>query len=175
LYGQTAVQTGIYYSSAFTQPSCNVIGYPPQVGRCSFNEYTYTLFYCDDTNYTSTCGFPVTIHDKAVPVVNPTGNCQTQAIIPVPRCPDGKFFCAITDGPQPPTSDAFIEWYWASQYNFTGFPPAFVTGKLTYMATYEHIISQYNANGGTYTNPLGPGNIGGYGIPLFNPSNHNNT
>jgi hypothetical protein len=174
VYGVPAFLTGIYYSSAFTQPSCNAVGYQVQVGRCSFNEYTYTLFYCDDALYPFQCGVPVAIHDKAAIT---TGNCQTQAIIPVPVCPDGKLFCAITDGPFPPTSDAFVEWFWASTYNVVG-TRAVNTGKLTYMATYEHIISQYNANvlsGGTYINPAGPGTIGGYGIPLFNPSNHNNT
>ena len=84
-----------------------------------------------------------------------------------------KLFCTLVDGPNPPTSDGFIEWYWAVQYNIVG-TPTFVTGKLTYMATYDHILTQHTTYGG-YINPAGVGNVGAYGIPLFNPSNHNQT
>ena len=83
-----------------------------------------------------------------------------------------KFFCAITDGPiNGPTSDAFIEWYWAIQYPAVASLP-FITGKLTYVGNYSNILAQYKANGNQWFNTSGIG-PGQFGIPLFNPSNHN--
>jgi hypothetical protein len=177
LYGIGAAQAGIYYSAAFTWPSCNVNPTPPISATCSYNEYTYNLSVCRETP--TTCGISVATHLRAggAPPSSPSGNCQPQSFNGLRFCDDMKLFCTLVDGPNPPTSDAFIEWYWAVQYNIVA-TPTFVTGKLTFMATYDHILTQYNANvaiGGTYINPAGAGNVGAYGIPLFNPSNHNQT
>jgi hypothetical protein len=89
-------------------------------------------------------------------------------------CPFKKYFCAITGGFDPNgfnyPQDIYIEWHWATQYNVPT-TVTYINGKFIFVATYAHILAQYNANGGGWLSP--PGNPGQFGIPLFNPSNHN--
>jgi hypothetical protein len=96
--------------------------------------------------------------------------CEQQAT-PLDYCNNGtiftRYFCCITDGPAPPTEDAFIEWFYYIETTNSGIAQSWVTGKFTFMANKEYIRNVYSTSGGNY---LGPN---GTGIPLFNPSNHN--
>jgi hypothetical protein len=76
-----------------------------------------------------------------------------------------RYFCCITGGPTPPTEDAFIEWFYYIETNAA--TSSYVTGKFTFMANKDYIKNVYAANANTYLGPIGTG------IPLFDPSNHN--
>jgi len=97
--------------------------------------------------------------------------CVVHPSIKLDYCSNGvgpnfnnRYFCCITGGPLPITEDAFIEWfYFIETSNVAG---AYVTGKFTFMANKDYILNVHNTSG-----YLGPGGIG---IPIFNPSNHNN-
>jgi hypothetical protein len=164
------IQIGLYYSIAHTYPSCNITTSLPI--NCTLNAYTYTLYECDE--FGGPCGTVVYIHNQG-------DTCQQIPYVDNLRyCPVKKYFCAITDGTDPNTllypQDAYIEWHWATQYNVVG-ARQFNTNKFIFVASYEHILNQYNANvaAGSTGNPWfsGGGLPGRFGIPLFNPSNHN--
>jgi hypothetical protein len=177
LFGSAYIQLGLYHSNAHTFPSCNITTIPTSFGTCSFNAYQYTLYECDEGPPLS-CGQVIEVHPTGVqcniiPYQNDLSFCQFK-----------KYFCAITDGFDPNgfayPQDAYIEWHWATTYNVVG-ARQFNTNKFVFVASYEHILNQYNANvaagstGNPWFAPGGPGTglPGQFGIPLFNPSNHN--
>ena len=93
------------------------------------------------------------------------GICEEQSVTGLGPCGERRYYCAIIDGPNPPTEDAFIEWYWAIEYD--GFAQkSYITGKFTFCANATFILNTWNANGGAYVTPTN-------GIPVFNQSNHN--
>jgi hypothetical protein len=104
----------------------------------------------------------------------PGGTCEIQIITNLIPCGKARYSCCILDGPggtQPgfPTEDAFIEWFWAIEYTDNSTITHFITGKFTFCASASFIFNTWRANGNSYINPAGFG----YGIPMFNPSNHN--
>ena len=178
LYGNTNSYIGIYQSFASTYPSCNVTGLG-FIGTCSDNVYTYTLFECLE-NGSIGCG-QRTLYE------HPIGStCSSYQYGPLDYptmfyCNDAKYFCAITGGIDPNIlpypHDAYIDWHWATLYNTTGVRQ-YNNGKFTFVATYQHILEQYNANVNAgspdpWISPI-PNGVGQFGIPMFNPSNHNN-
>jgi hypothetical protein len=76
--------------------------------------------------------------------------------------------CTINSGLDPPTEDAYIEWHWYGSYITPdlGGGKIYVTGKFIFVASAAYIRSQYDL----HDNYDG---IGGIGIGMFNPSNHN--
>jgi hypothetical protein len=82
-----------------------------------------------------------------------------------------RYSCSIVDGPNPPSEDAFIEWFWVVQYNTVAQEANFITGKFTFCANATYIYNTWRANLSATGN--GYSNVNGYGIPIFNPSNHN--
>jgi hypothetical protein len=102
----------------------------------------------------------------------PGGICELQTITGLTFCGKVRYSCQIVDGPggtQPgsPREDAFIEWFWAIEYSDSA-SIHYITGKFTFCASASYIFNTWTNNGGTYVNP-----VSGYGIPMFNPSNHN--
>jgi hypothetical protein len=172
----------VYFSSAFSQYSCSQV--PPQTNPptnlCGINNYRYFLYRCDNDNCQP---LPVGAHIAAFispsPPLPPTTNgmCQNQDF-DMEFCDKRRYTCGIVDGPIdpntgqqiPPTEDAFIEWYWTAQYT-TISGEQFITGKFTFCASASYILTQWNTNvnltGNGYTN------VTGFGINMFNPSNHN--
>jgi hypothetical protein len=73
--------------------------------------------------------------------------------------------CAITDGPQLPTENAYIEWHWYAKYTLDLISTQIVTGKFIFVASANYISKQKDRFGyaGAQT----------AGIGMFNPSNHN--
>ena len=47
--------------------------------------------------------------------------------------------------------------------------PALITGKMTFVASKEYLLAQFNVGGGNYD---GPSNNGAQGLPLLNCTNH---
>jgi hypothetical protein len=172
------IQIGIYYSSAFSQYSCyQVPPLPPTTFFCGVNNYTYNLVQCNPDSSFANCvdtasivgihyfnGGPAPFPD------GPSGTCESQIITGLNFCGKARYSCCITDGPSPPREDAFIEWYWAIQYTDVSSITHYITGKFTFCASASHIFNTWTNNGNSYFNP--PPGIG-YGIPMFNPSNHN--
>jgi hypothetical protein len=78
--------------------------------------------------------------------------------------------CTITNGPESPKEDAYIEWHWYARYTDTNLPggPVVVTGKFIFVASAAYIKSQHELN-----NNYNGVNTPGIGIGMFNPSNHN--
>jgi hypothetical protein len=167
IFGTPYTQLGLYYSIAHTFPSCNITTQPSPLNRCSYNAYTYTLYECDEAQ-PSLCGISVENHPRFLECQQINYGNQLSF------CLAKKYFCAITDGDDPNLlnypQDAYIEWHWAATYNLVG-GRQFNTNKFIFVASYDHILSQYNANGGTWFAAIGA--PGQFGIPLFNPSNHN--
>jgi hypothetical protein len=111
----------------------------------------------------------VATHDASDIVIPTDGVCQSQTVTDLRQCPKGRYSCQITGGNNfPPTEDAFIEWYWAIEYSDISSIIHFITGKFTFCASASYIFNTWTNNGGTYINP-----VTGFGIPIFNPSNHN--
>jgi len=111
----------------------------------------------------------ITTHNQANIVLATDGVCQLQTVTGLGFCHKARYSCQITGGNLlPPTEDAFIEWYWAIQYTDRSTITHFITGKFTFCASASYIFKTWTANGGTYIHP-----VTGYGIPMFNPSNHN--
>jgi hypothetical protein len=160
-------QPVLYYSIAFSMSDCNSLayGWDPIATSCNVNDYIYRLFSCDSSG---TCNTGITVH-LAGTVCNllPTPfplleDCRgTYTGLPT------RYYCYIIGGPSPnqPDQDAFIEWYWRQTSIASEFGP---NGKLTWMAPREWINYCWNANGSAYVGGRFPD-----GIPLFNPSNHN--
>jgi hypothetical protein len=98
----------------------------------------------------------------------PDGVCQLQTVTDLRQCGKGRYSCQIFRGPDPPTEDAFIEWFWAIEYSDSASIIHYITGKFTFCASASYIFNTWTNNGGTYINP-----VNGFGIPIFNPSNHN--
>jgi hypothetical protein len=94
------------------------------------------------------------------------GICEEHSVTGLEPCGKKRYYCAIADGPNPPTEDAFIEWYWAVQYIDVSTITHYITGKFTFCANATFILNTWNANGGTYVTRTN-------GIPMFNQSNHN--
>jgi hypothetical protein len=170
------VTVGIYYSSAMNLPSCNQRGGTTLI--CTKNRYDILLYQCQDSP--GQCGTATVYLHQANPSSTLTDVCQSYTYPPTTNlqfCPNRKYFCAIIG----PTSldpntliieqpGCFIEWFWAIGYNPTG-PPLYVTGKFTFMATYDYILNYYNTPPVGWIKPVG--SLGQFGCPLFNPSNHN--
>ena len=76
---------------------------------------------------------------------------------------NNRYYCCIIGGPAPPKDDAFIEWFYYIETSNVA--QSWVTGKFTFMANKEYIQNTWNNFG--YVGPIGTG------IPLFDPSNHN--
>ena len=102
------------------------------------------------------------------------GTCELQIITGLTFCGKVRYSCQITDGPGGPTTpgtfpteDAFIEWFWAIEYTDSAGFTHFITGKFTFCASASHIFNTWTNNNSSYFN------ASGYGIPMFNPSNHN--
>jgi hypothetical protein len=76
--------------------------------------------------------------------------------------------CTITNGPESPKEDAYIEWHWYARYTDTNLPggPVVVTGKFIFVASAAYIKSQHDLHGYAGSSP-------NFGIGMFNPSNHN--
>jgi len=163
----------IYYSSAFSQYSCYqdpLLPFPTNF--CGINNYRYFLNECDPASGSCTSSVKC-IHSDAT-INPPNGVCQVhgppEPACDVLPCDLARYSCSIVDGPNPPTEDAFIEWFWAVQYTAV-FGQDFITGKFTFCANSTYIYNTWRANlvatGNGYLNTVG------YGIPMFNPSNHN--
>jgi hypothetical protein len=173
LIGVVPVQYGIYYSSAFSQYSCYQPPPPTPAPApyCGVNNYLYYLIECDPVLGVCT-GVGVGAHYPAGTTTS-DGVCENQNTITLQPCVNpttgggGRYSCQIFGGPSPPTEDAFIEWYWAVFYN-AAYGKDFITGKFTFCASASYILTQWRANGGSYINPAT-----NFGIPMFNPSNHN--
>jgi hypothetical protein len=73
-----------------------------------------------------------------------------------------RYMCAITNGPENPREDAYIEWHWYAKYTVGG-GDVYTTGKFIFVASAAYIKSQHELNN----------NYPGIGIGMFNPSNHN--
>jgi hypothetical protein len=75
--------------------------------------------------------------------------------------------CAITGGLDPPKDDAYIEWHWIAEYDIQPDPGGklYTTGKFIFVASAAYIASQYALHGYAGSS--------GFGIGMFNPSNHN--
>jgi hypothetical protein len=115
---------------------------------------------------------PATFSDAKATHNTPLNNevCKAHTGVPLDYCTDGivtpfnRYFCCIIGGPGgPPFEDAFIEWFYYIETNNAA--QAYVTGKFTFMANKNYIKNVWDAHG--YPGPVGNG------IPLFNPSNHN--
>ena len=112
-------------------------------------------------------------HPAAEDTNGDDGVCKSQTNTGFQPCSAIRYSCQIYSGPTsptgvslPPTEDAFIEWHWAVSYGTN-----FITGKFTFCASASYILSRWTAYGGSYLKPSSaPFN---YGIPMFNPSNHN--
>ena len=126
------------------------------------------------------CGTAIALHPQASGVGDGVCVSHQYGSIPLRFCDERRYYCAITGGVDPNTLlgrpiDAHIEWFWATAYDVVG-GRQFITGKFTYVASFDHILNQYNANiaAGSGSGWFAiPGNPGEFGIPLFNPSNHN--
>jgi hypothetical protein len=150
---QTNQGAFLEYSIASTQPDCLL--YPAR--SCDTQRYEYTLYACGPS---LSCP---TLTGAFHPM---TRVCHQHSAIGLSDCNTHRYFCYITNGPPNPDEDAFIEWFWSktnlvAQYG--------IVGKFTWMASKNWIINCHQQNGGVYTGGLAfP-----YGIPLWNPSNHN--
>ena len=98
--------------------------------------------------------------------ITPDGVCQEQTAINLDYCGNARYACIIVDGPNTPSEDAFIEWYWAIEYPGLA-QRSYITGKFTFCANATYILNTWTANGGGYGGLVVPG------IPMFNQSNHN--
>ena len=154
----------LYYSIAFSEPDCRNFSVTT---ICNTNSYDFALYECGPNVPVQTC--PTTFAD-AIATHPANSVCNTHALIKLDYCENGvgpnlfnRYFCCIIGGPVPPTEDAFIEWFYSIETNTVA--QNWVTGKFTFMANKDYILNVHNTNG--YFGP------GGIGIPLFNPSNHN--
>ena len=152
----------MYYSYGITTNSCiNVIPYD----NCGENNYTYTLYSCNEIDDVVSCSNLIVTHDRP-------NICLAQEDKPLPVCSSGdpvintRYMCAITDGPDSPANDAYVEWHWYAKYSLisTGVD-TFVTGKFIFVASAAYIASQHARHG--------YGGVSGKGIGMFNPSNNN--
>jgi hypothetical protein len=159
------VQYGIYYSSAFSQYSCYQIPLPPPTNFCGINNYLYYLIECNPNDPVCT-GVGRGSHFPAGTITS-DGVCEDQNNIELSPCDKARYSCQILSGPSPPTEDAFIEWHWAVYYS-ANYGKDFITGKFTFCASASYIFNIWRANGQSYIVPAT-----GFGIPMFNPSNHN--
>jgi hypothetical protein len=97
------------------------------------------------------------------------GICVTHAL-DLDFCTNAQYFCFVTaflGVNNPPSESAFIEWYWVCTGLASNLPE--ISGKFTWVATSDWLLSAWNKNGGNYVNPGGPYP---YGLPLFNTANH---
>jgi len=155
----------LYSSYAITTNSCiNVF----TSSDCGKNNYTYTLYECSQEDSIIVC--PTLFATHLLPNV-----CENQSTAELGFCSQTvgdppvlvqkRYMCAITDGPDPPTEDAYIEWHWYVSYIDGLGVKIYVTGKFIFVASAAYIQSQHAANG--------YGGVSSSGIGMFNPSNHN--
>jgi hypothetical protein len=152
----------LYYSIAFSEPGCFLSS--PVAPTCNTNNYEFALYRCGRDSCPTTTGSAVALH-------NITNVCQTHTI-PLDYCTNGivtaftRYYCCIINGPTLPTEDAFIEWFYYIETTNAGLGRSWVNGKFTFMANKDYIKNVYSATN-SYLGPVGTG------IPLFDPSNHN--
>jgi hypothetical protein len=155
----------LYYSIAFSEPDCRNFSVTT---ICNTNSYEFALYECGP-NARPTC--PTTFAE-AIATHPANSVCNTHALIKLDYCENGvgpnlfnRYFCCIIGGPGTITEDAFIEWFYSIETSTIA--QNWVTGKFTFMANKDYILNVHTTQG------LGYGGPGGIGIPLFNPSNHN--
>jgi len=158
----------LYSSYAITTNSCiNVF----TSSDCGKNNYTYTLYECSEEDSIIVCPTLIATHLLSnvcdYPTTFPRLGFCSQTVGDPAVLVQKRYMCAITDGPDPPTEDAYIEWHWYVSYISPdlGGGKIYVTGKFIFVASAAYIQSQHAANG--YVG------ISGSGIGMFNPSNHN--
>ena len=78
---------------------------------------------------------------------------------PLQFCPDMKYVCYVTNGPNPPDAPVYVEWHWTVEavHPITA-RPSYYTGKFVYVATSEWLFKLHQSSG--------------YPIPLLNQTNH---
>jgi hypothetical protein len=164
---------GIYYSSAFSQYSC--YQFPPQpilpTNRCGINNYIYKLVECNES---AGCVAAYIATHEDVATVGGDGVCQNQTTTGLQFCDKRRYSCQIVGGidlNSVPPEDAFIEWFWAIFYSDGSSISHYITGKFTFCASATYILNTWTANFSATGN--GYLNVAGFGIPMFNPSNHN--
>lgn len=156
----------LYHSIAFSEPDCRNFSVTT---ICDTNSYEFALYECG-FNTISGHICPTAFSDAKATHTNNIV-CVNHPNIKLDYCSIGvgpnllnRYFCCITGGPGgPPFEDAFIEWFYLIETNNVS--AAYVTGKFTFMANKDYILNVHTTLG--YNGP------GGIGIPLFNPSNHN--
>jgi hypothetical protein len=156
----------LYYSYAITTNSC-INQIPPTANppNCGENVYRYTLYSCSETLDVRECPNIIATHD------NPNICFAHQGEPKLAFCSFGdpivntRYMCAITGGPDRARENAYIEWHWYARYTDDVGSTQTVTGKFIFVASSDYISKQKDE--------FGYAGAQGFGIGMFNPSNHN--
>jgi hypothetical protein len=155
------------YSIAFSTPNVYMGGGIGGIA-CGENNYEIQLWECIGGGFSPVYDIS---SGSPVPVIHPYGQvCQQWQNVKLNPCAVATYMCTVLSfngGPNQPDQDVFIEWYWKMlSIEFVG--GGLITGKMTFVASKEYLLAQYNVNG----NFSGPAIGGASGLPLLNCTNH---
>jgi hypothetical protein len=168
------------FSIAFSKPN---IYLDATATPCGENNYDIQLWQCDHQVVAASHFTKVVDNTSPTPldVVHPASSTCLQwrtatTFVQLNQCGKSTYMCTILsmNGSTiiAPDQDIFIEWYWKMSTTMGTAPvtPALITGKMTFVASKEYLLAQFNATaGGSYN---GPNNNGAQGLPLLNFTNH---